>query len=95
MKDKSIHLRLPKVLYKESLKIKESFGFTNIQEFIKEAIRRLIYEYNKQKALKTLKKLYGSFKNIRRLTRKEKDKLAMELFNNLDEQKNLFKRFGL
>ena len=91
--DKSIHLRMPKVLYREASEIKEHFGFTNMQEFIKEAIRKAIFEYNKQKALKTLKRLYGSVKDTKRFTDKERNKLAME--HTPEKGREILKKYGL
>ena len=91
--DKSIHLRLPKLLYKESEEIKKDFGFSNIQEFIKEAIRKAILEYKRQKAMKYFEKNLGSIKNIKRLTKEEREKIALEFTPEKD--KELAKRYGL
>jgi metal-responsive CopG/Arc/MetJ family transcriptional regulator len=95
MATKAIHLKLPKKLFVEISEVKEEFGFLNVQEFLKEAARKALHEYKKQKALETLKKNFGSMKGkIKRLTDDERDKLARDLAANLDEQKELFKRFG-
>jgi len=91
--DKSIHLRLPKLLYKESIEIKKDFGFSNIQEFIKEAMRKTILEYKRKQALKTLMKHYGSVKNIKRMTKKEREKLALDF--TPERGKEITKRYGL
>ncbi|MEK6952984.1 MAG: hypothetical protein AABX29_08275 [Nanoarchaeota archaeon] len=93
MKDKSIHLRVPTLLYQESEEIKKDFGFSNIQEFIKDAMRKTILEYKRQKALKNLEKNFGSVKNIKRLTREEREKLALEL--TPEEGEKLSKKYGL
>jgi len=39
---KSIHLRLPKNLHKKIQKLKESLGFSNIQEFLRDLLRKQI-----------------------------------------------------
>ncbi len=39
MANKSIHLRIPEELHNKFLELKEEHGYTNIQEFIKEAMR--------------------------------------------------------
>ena len=91
--DKSIHLRLPKILYKESEKIKKEFGFSNVQEFIKEAIRKTILEYKRQRALNNLKKNFGSVKNIKRLSKEELNKVALAFTPEKD--KEIAKRYDL
>jgi len=93
MKDKSIHLRVPTLLYQESEEIKKDFGFSNIQEFIKDAMRKTILEYKRQKALKNLEKNFGSVKNIKRLTKEEREKLALEFTPKRDVE--LAKKYGL
>ena len=91
--EKSIHLRVPKLLYKESENIKKDFGFSSIQEFIKEAMRKTILEYKRQQALKNLERNFGSIKNIKRLTKKEREKIALEFTPERD--KELAKKYGL
>ncbi len=90
--EKSVHLRMPELLYKDSEQIKKDFGFSSIQEFIKESIRKAIYEYKKQKALATLKKYYGSKKDTKRLTDEERDKLAEGL--TPEKSREISKRYG-
>ncbi len=91
--EKSIHLRIPKVLYKESENIKKDFGFSSVQEFIKEAMRKTVLEYKKQRALKNLEKNFGSVKNIKRLSKEELNKIALEL--TPERGKELTKKYGL
>jgi len=88
-----IHLRLPEKMYKEILEIQEEFSFSNPQEFIKESLRKSIQEYNKEKAIKTLDKYYGSVKNAKRLTKEDKEKIA--LIHSSEEAKKLTKEFNL
>lgn len=76
---KSLHLKLPEKLYLEIEEAKDEFGFLNVQEFFKEAARRALYEYRKQRALAVLEARFGSVKQTRRRTKEELDKLAKEL----------------
>ena len=91
--EKSIHLRIPKVLYKESENIKKDFGFSSIQEFIKDAMRKAILEYKKQRALNNLKNNFGSVKNIKRLSKEELNRIALELTR--EKNRELTKEYGL
>ena len=90
--DKSIHLRLPETLYSSAEKIKDEFGFTTIQEFIKDAVRKAIQEYYKQRALYVLRKNFGSMKNVKRLTDAERDELARKL--TPAKSREILKKFG-
>lgn len=40
MANKSIHLRLPEEVHQKFEEIREEHGYANIQEFIKEAVRK-------------------------------------------------------
>lgn len=45
MANKSIHLRIPEELHEKFQEIKDEHGYANIQEFIKEAIRKHLKEH--------------------------------------------------
>lgn len=42
MGGKSVHLRLPEKLHEQLNKLKESLGFSNIQEYLRDLARRAI-----------------------------------------------------
>ena len=44
MANKSIHLRIPEELHDQFEEIKDEHGYANIQEFIKEALRKHLRE---------------------------------------------------
>lgn len=94
---KLINVRLPKTLYLEGIEIVEKNGYANFQEFIKESIRVNISTVKKERVLGNLEKTFGSTKGkIRKPFDKNiKDKIALELVNNLDRQKEIFKKLGL
>lgn len=53
MANKSIHLRIPEELHDKFEEIKDEHGYANIQEFIKEAIRKALREHkNKPEEIK-------------------------------------------
>ena len=56
-------------------------------------MRKTILEYKRQKALKNLEKNFGSVKNIKRLTKEEREKLALEFTPKRDVE--LAKKYGL
>lgn len=45
MANKSIHLRIPEELHDQFEEIREEHGYANIQEFIKEALRKHLREH--------------------------------------------------
>lgn len=51
MGGKSIHLRLPKALHEELQKIKDSLGFSNIQDFLRDLSRKTVNLYKKKGGL--------------------------------------------
>jgi metal-responsive CopG/Arc/MetJ family transcriptional regulator len=73
-----VSLRISQDLLKESKVIAKEKGFSNTQEFIREAIRARVEEYRRQKIIEEANRLYGiaKGKKIKTLTRKERDALA-------------------
>ncbi len=50
MANKSIHLRIPEELHDQFEEIKEEHGYANIQEFIKEALRKHLRDHKNKPA---------------------------------------------
>lgn len=96
MANKMVHLRVPGNLYADSREIVEDSGFGSIQEFIKESMRKMVYEYKKQVALMHLRQLKGSLKPSRRLSTEERNVLAREFVKqSRSERLKLLREFGL
>lgn len=94
METKAVHLKLTKKMYEEVEKLTKEFGFTSIQELIRDATRKVIQEYHKQSALIYLKKLKGSDSNVKQLTRADKDKIAKEYLKDPDTGNKLMREWG-
>lgn len=58
----SVHLRLTKELAESIGFLEKMFGFNSSQEFIRDAIRRRIEEYEKKALIKKLKDFQGKAK---------------------------------
>ncbi|MDD4878506.1 MAG: ribbon-helix-helix domain-containing protein [Candidatus Nanoarchaeia archaeon] len=95
MEGKSIHLRISDEMLKEFNSIKGSMGFSNIQEFIKDAMRKAVLEYRRHAAMRTIKKLQGSCPNARHITTRERNKLAKQFFEEKEAGRDIFKEYGL
>jgi len=61
MANKSIHLRIPDELHNKFLELKEEHGYANIQEFIKEAMRRAIKDKKDSKLEELEDKKYDPY----------------------------------
>ena len=87
---------MPELLYKDSEQIKKDFGFSSIQEFIKESIRKAIYEYKRQRALRVLKQNFGILKGkVKRLTKEDNLILKEKIMNMTTEENNaILKKYG-
>ena len=79
--NKAIHLKLPQTLVKMLDEAVESEGYTSRQEFIREALRKIIVEHKKQEVRQVLERLRK--KSMRGgsplLTRREKDEVARRI----------------
>ena len=85
-----VHLRLEKKLKDRMNEIVKTGLFANMTEFIREAIRKNIEEYEKQKAIRGLEMLRGKG---RLLTKAEQKKAKAELKNMSASE--LFRSVGL
>lgn len=95
MEGKSVHLRLSYEMLKDFNAIKKAAGFSNIQEFIKDSIRKAMLEYRRQKAMMAIKKLHGSAPNARHITTRERNRLAKQFFEEKEAGRDIFKEYGL
>ncbi|MBW2968662.1 ribbon-helix-helix domain-containing protein [Candidatus Woesearchaeota archaeon] len=85
-----VHLRLEKKLKKEINTIVKTGFFSNMTEFIRDAIRKSIEDYEKKRAIKGLEKLRGKG---RLLTKAEQKKARAELKKM--SSSDLFRSVGL
>lgn len=85
-----VHLRLEKELKKRMNEIVKTGMFANMTEFIRDAIRKSIDEYEKKKAIRGLEMLRGKG---RLLTKAEQKKAKAELKKMTPSE--LFRRVGL
>lgn len=85
-----VHLRLEKELKKRMNEIVKTGMFANMTEFIRDAIRKSIDEYEKKKAIRGLEILRGKG---RLLTKAEQKKAKAELKKMTPSE--LFKKMGL
>ncbi|MBD3304150.1 hypothetical protein GF343_03325 [Candidatus Woesearchaeota archaeon] len=85
-----VHLRLEKELKKRMNEIVKTGMFANMTEFIRDAIRKSIDEYEKKKAIRGLEMLRGKG---RLLTKAEQKKAKAELKKMTPSE--LFRQYGL
>lgn len=85
-----VHLRLEKELKKRMNEIVKTGMFANMTEFIRDAIRKSIDEYEKKKAIRGLEMLRGKG---RLLTKAEQKKAKAELKKMTPSE--LFRKYGL
>ncbi len=95
MESKSVHLRITSEMVKEFNSIKGAMGFSNIQEFIKDAMRKAMLEYRRHAAMRTIKKLQGSAPNARHITTRERNRIAEQLFREKEMSRDILKEYGL
>ncbi len=96
MEGKTVLLRLTPKLYNESQRIVKENGFANVQELLRESLRKTIKDYETEAAIERLRKLKGSIKNIRRSTKEEREKTYREFLKmSRKERLQLLREFGL
>lgn len=97
MKTKLVNVRMPEKLFNEGKNAVEEGCFSNFQELIKEAVRDKVNEVKKEQWLINLEKNFGSTKNMPKkpLTKEIKEKIALDIMNNPQKQKEIARRFGL
>lgn len=85
-----VHLRLDRKLKENMNEIVSTGLFANVTEFIRDAIRKSIEEYEKRKAIRGLEMLRGKG----RLLTKEEQKVAKAELKKMSPSE-LFRKFGL
>jgi hypothetical protein len=95
MVNRMVHLRVPEKLYKDSESLTKEFGFSNVQDFFRNAVHRAIEEYNRQVAWAKVKALYGTDSKLTRITPKEREKWAREFVKKAGKGYNPLKEIGL
>ncbi|MBU1120529.1 hypothetical protein KJ660_01510 [Candidatus Micrarchaeota archaeon] len=93
MANKLIHLRVSDKLYSDSREIVKENGFNSIQEFVREAMRKTAEEFQTKMAIRRLKKLQGSVKGIKRMTKEERNKAFEEYAKKNPSE--VFGKYGL
>lgn len=92
MEGKLIHLRIPNDIYKHLKETGKVLYFSNVQDLIREILRRYILEVQKREIIKWLAKSKGTLKEkIKKLTKKEKDELIKEYLS----KSNIFGEYNL
>ena len=74
-----IHVRVPENILESVKEISNDLGYSSEQEYFRTALREKIEEDLKKKVIHELWKLKGSAKQIRKMTRKDKEKIARSL----------------
>ena len=95
MATKLVNVRIPENLYNESKGLIENSGYSNLQEFIKDAIRNKVNQVKKDQVIINLEKNFGMTKNkIKKSFNKEiKEKIALN--HNKQRAKEVIKMFNL
>ena len=91
-----VHLRIPKRLYTLCVQIVRENGFGSVQELARESLRKAVSDYENEGAIKRLKALQGSVKNIKRMTKEERDATMKEFLGmSRKERLQLLREYGL
>ena len=95
MANKLVNVRIPENLYNESKVLIENSGYSNLQEFIKDAIRNKVNQVKKDQVIINLEKNFGITKNkIKKPFNKEtREKIALN--HNKQRAKEVIKMFNL
>ena len=93
MASKYVKLTIPDKLFTDGNNIAKEFGYSNIQDLTLESLRKQIIELKKQQALLYLKESHGSVQPKKRLTKKEKERIAK--LHTPKRAKEITKEYGL
>ncbi len=74
-----IHVRVPEKILNQVKDISDELGYTSEQEYFREALREKVEADLKKKIVSELLKLKGSAKEIRKMTKEDRDKIARAL----------------
>jgi len=92
MINQQLSLRIPQPLYKRSIKKAKLYGFTSVQEYIKDVLRQDLYipekvhlsPKEKKNMIETIKKLHGSSKL--RTTDEDLHKIREQIADEIEEE---------
>lgn len=91
-----VHLRVPDMAYKQAESFSKKFGFGSVQEYTREALRRMNEEYDTMLAIRKLEKLKGSVPGAKQISREERRMIAEQFIKkSAKERSDLFRRVGL
>ena len=79
MKNELVGVRISPELKTKAEHITKEYGFSNTQEFIREAIRARIEKYERQEAIKQLQQLAGT-QTAKKASKQELANLAKKLY---------------
>jgi len=91
--NKLLHIRMPDNLYGKAQRLSEVFGFASIQEFFRDSLRKSVESYEKSMILGKLELLRGSEKNIKRMTKEERNRFFEE-FAKADTS-DIFRKYNI
>lgn len=79
---KLVHLRIPTSLYEDAKRLATPAGFSSVQDFVRDAIRKNVEGYQRELITKRLATLQGTKKGSpNQLSEKEYDLLLKQLLN--------------
>lgn len=74
-----IHVRIPESILKDVREIYSGLGYSSEQEYFREALREKVDADKKKRIIQELWKLKGSAKQIKNMSREDKEKIARSL----------------
>ena len=77
--NKQIHVRVPEKILKDVREITKTQGYSSEQEYFRSALREKVEEDLKKKVIHELWVLKGSSKEIKKLTKKDRERIARNL----------------
>lgn len=91
--NKLVHLRISEKLYSEAKNFSKESGFSNVQEFIRNSIRKSVEDYELRKSLKKIESLKGSMPSTTSLTHEERKQIAKKVLS--EDQSEIFRELNL
>lgn len=74
-----IHVRVPENILESVKEIYSDLGYSSEQEYFREALRKKVEEDKKKRIIQGLWGLKGSAKQIRNMTKEDKERIARSL----------------
>ena len=89
----TISLKLEKTFLRDMEKTMKNHRYSTKTEFIREAIRDKLTNLEKEDIIQKLVKLKGSEKNIKRMTKQERNRFFEEFIKK--DTSDIFRKYGL